>query len=156
MADPLSITASIIGIAAATIKSAKLLFELIDDIKNGPSEIRSVSKDAHAFHSTISALSATLKDSRVWHVIERDDDLVDMIRSLSPPLGNCQELLGELIGLIRKQLRRSSDSRGSKTVLVLVHWTLFTKGRLRALQVRFEASKSTLCSALNTFSLYAP
>ena len=156
MADPISITASVIGIAAATIKSAKVLFELIDDIKNGPSEVRSVSKDAHAFHSTISALSATLKDSKLWHVIQRDEALVDMLRSLSPPLGNCQELLGELIGLIQKQLRRSNDSRGSKTVYVVAHWTLFTKSRLRALQVRFEASKSTLCSALNTFSLYAP
>ena len=97
MADPLSITAGVIATATATIQLAKSLFEIIDDIKDGPGEIVSVSKDAHAFCSIIFALLATLKENKVRHVVERDKDMVEMIRNLDRPLSHCQALLGELV-----------------------------------------------------------
>lgn len=154
MADPLSITAGVVGIATATINTAKALCAIIDDIKDGPGDIESVSRDAHAFYSIIFSLLATLKEDKVRHVVERDVAMVEMIRNLYRPLPHCQALLGELMVQIQKQLKWSTDAQGSRRIFVIVNWTFFTKGKIRALQVRLEASKSTLCSASNAFSLY--
>jgi len=154
MADPLSITAGVVGIATATINTAKALCAIINDIKDGPGEIESVSRDAHAFYSIIFGLLATLKEDKVRHVVERDDAMVEMIKSLERPLSLCQALLGELMVQIQKQLKRSTDAQRSRIIFVVVSWTFFTKGKIRALQFRLEASKSTLCSASNAFSLY--
>lgn len=154
MADPLSITAGVVGIATATIQSAKTLYEILDNTKEGPGEIESVSRDAHAYYSIVFALLATLKENKVRHVVERDEAMIEMIRNLVDPLSHCQALLGELMVQIQKQLKQSTDAQGSRIIFIAVNWILFAKYKIRTLQIRLEASKSTLCSALNAFSLY--
>ena len=72
MTDPISIVAGIVGIASVVITSAKLLFELVDDITGVPEEVKSVSRAAHAFCSIIPSLDAILQEDEIRDVISGD------------------------------------------------------------------------------------
>ena len=67
-----------------------------------------------------------------------------MIGNLAGPLENCQVVLGE-----QKQLKPHLEGKGFQMSTVSVKWCLFTKAEIRGLQLRLEAAKSTLCSALD-------
>lgn len=149
MTDPFSIVAGVIGIATATIQSSNVFFELMNDIKGGPAEIKSVSRDVHAFYAIVFSLKATLKEANVKNVITCDEVMVNMIGNLAGPLENCQMVLGELMVKIQKQLKPHLESKSFRMSTESVKWCLFTKGEIRGLQLRLEAAKSTLCSALD-------
>ena len=154
MADPLSIIASVVAITAAAIRSSKTLFELVDDIKGGPEEIKSISRDTHSFYSIIFSLNATLEDTSIRDAVSGDDAMLEMIGNLTRPLSNCEAVLVELMVKIQKQLKLGSDGRGNRMSATNVEWGLFTKSEIRGLQLRLEAAKSTLNSALNGISMY--
>lgn len=154
MADPLSIFASVLAIAGAAIQSSKALFELVDDIREGPEEIRSISRDAHSFYSVVFSLNTTLGDAKIREIISGDDAMLEMIGNLTSPLSNCEAVLAKLMIKMQKQLRLGSDGRDNRMRLTNVKWGLFTKSEVRGLQLRLEAAKSTLNSALNGISMY--
>jgi hypothetical protein len=154
MTDPLSIIAGVIGITAAAITSSKAFFELVNDIKGVPEEIRSVSRDVHAFYSIIFSLNVTLKEDDVKYVISGDEAMVEMTRNLAGPLDNCRAVLGELMVKIQKGFKPGSEGKGSRMSSINVKWTLFTKSEIRDLQLRLEATKSTLGSALDAVTTY--
>ena len=104
MTDPVTIVTGVIGIATAAIQSSKVFFELVNDIKGGPAEIGSVSRDVHAFYAIVFSLNATLKEVNVKNVITCDEAMVSMIGNLAGPLENCQVVLGELMVKIQKHL----------------------------------------------------
>lgn len=154
MTDPVSIVTGVIGIATAAIQSSKVFFELVNDIKGGPAEIRSVSRDVHAFYAIVFSLNATLKEVNVKNVITCDEAMVSMIGNLAGPLENCQVVLGELMVKIQKQFKPGLESKGFRISTRSVNWCLFTKSEIRTLQLRLEAAKSTLCSALDAVNTY--
>ena len=154
MADPLSIVASVLAIATAAVQSSKALFELVDDIRGGHEEIKSISKDAHSFHSIIHSFSITLKNASIREIISDDDGMLEMIKDLESPLFNCEEALSELMVKLQKRLKLDTDRRGLSRSIVNVKWGLFTKSEVRRLQLRLEAAKSTLNSAMSAISVY--
>ena len=148
MADPLSIIASVVGTATAVVQSAKALFELVDDIKGGPQEIKSISQDARAFYAVVFSLNVALKEEKIKDVVGGDEDMVEMIRNLQSPLANCQMVLGELMVKMQKRMKPSPDGKGFQISVNNVKWALYTKSEVRDLQSRLEAAKSTLDGAL--------
>lgn len=86
MADPLSIVAGVIGLSAAVVQSSKALFELVDSIKQGPDEIKAISKDVHAFYPIIISLSATLSDGDIRGVLDGDVAMLEIVKLLNEPL----------------------------------------------------------------------
>ena len=138
-----------------TVQSARRLFKIIDDIKTGPDEVKAVSRDVLTFCSITSALIATLNEDKVRDIVGKDTAMVEMIRTLGCSLTNCQELLGQLESSIRRYFESGSNKPGSLVRLIYLKWSLSTKDKIRTLQVQLEATKATLCSALNAFSLYA-
>lgn len=148
MADPLSIVAGVIGLAAAVYQSSKTLFELVDSIKQGPDEIKAISKDVRAFYSIIISLSATLSDSDMRNVLDGDVAMLEMVKLLNEPLSNARMVLGELMVKIQPQLKPATDGNGHRISLMNVKWGLSTKTKVRDLLLRLEATKSTLNSAL--------
>ena len=154
MADPLSIFASVLALASAAVQSSKAIFELVDDIREGPEEIRSISRDAHSFYSVVFSLNAALGDARIRETISGDDAMLQMISNLTSPLSNCEAVLARLMIKMQKQLKLGSDGRGDRMRLTSVKWGLFTKSEVRGLQQRLEAAKSTLNGALNGISMY--
>ena len=155
MADPLSIVGAIIAVATTAIQTSKFLVELIEDIKGSPREVKSISRDAHAFYSIIFSLIATLKEERVRHIVSRDETVMELVRNLDKPLSNCQAELGDIMLKIQRQLILGFNANGSGMCFIKIKWAFFTKTELRASHLRLEANKSTLCAALNAFSMYA-
>ena len=148
MAEPLSIFSGIVGISAAAIKASKEVFELVDAVRGGPEEIRSISRDLHAFYSVVFSLNVSFKQKDVRDVISSDEAMVEMIGNLIGPLENCQIVLGALMVKIQK------CDKWARMSLTSLKWGLFTKSEVRDLQVRLEATKSTLISALDTITMY--
>ena len=154
MADPFSIVAGVLGIANVAVQSSKVFLELVNDIKGGPAEIRSVSRDVHAFYAIVFSLNVTLKEVNIKNVITCDEAMVNMIGNLAGPLENCQVVLGELMVKTQKQLKPRLESKGFRMGTIGLKWCLFTKSEIRGLQLRLEAAKSTLCSALDAVTTY--
>lgn len=153
MADPLSIIGGILTIAGAAIQASRTLFELVDDIRECPEEIRSISRDAHSFYSVVFSLNTTLADARIREIISNDHAMLDMIGNLKSPLSNCEAILAKLMIKMRAS-RLGSEGIADRMRLTNVKWGLFTKSEVRGLQLRLEAAKSTLNSVLNGISVY--
>jgi Fungal N-terminal domain of STAND proteins len=154
MMDPFSIIAGVIGITSAAIQSSKAFFELVNAIKGCPAEIQAVSRDVHAFYAIVFSLNAILKEVDVKNVISCDEAMVSMITNLANPLENCQMVLGELMIKIQKRLKHRSEGKGFRMSATYVKWSLCTRSEIRDLQRRLEATKSTLCSALDAVTTY--
>lgn len=154
MADPLSSIASVIGITATVIQLSKAFVELANDIRGGPEEIKSISRDVHAFCSIIFSLNATLKEEDIQKAINGDEAMAKMIQNLTGPLKNCQAVLGELMVKIQKLAVPRLEGTGFRMNSTSVKWGLFNKSELRDLQLRLEAAKSTLGRALEAVTTY--
>ena len=144
--DPLSTIAGVAGISAAAMQSVKSLFDLVDSVKGATEEMRAVSRDVHAFYSIVFSLNVTLKEEDIKGVVSGDKAMVEMIGNLKKPLDNCRAVLGELMVKVQKRI---SVDKGPRMNMAKVKWGLFTKKEVRDLQLRLEATKSTLHSALN-------
>lgn len=151
MAEPLSIIASVTGIATAALQSSKALLELVNDIKGSSEEINAISRDVHAFYAITYTLNTTLKEKVIIDAVGYDEAILEMIKNLSDPLSNCQAVLGELMLKIQRNLKAGSDGKGCRMNL---KWGLFTKGEVKPLQSRLEAAKATLNGALDALATY--
>ncbi|ERF68059.1 hypothetical protein EPUS_09411 [Endocarpon pusillum Z07020] len=152
MADPFSIIAGVLGITAAVIQSSKIFLELVNDIRRCPEEVKSVSKDVHAFYAIISSLNVTLREVDVKDAIAYDDALLTTIGNLAHPLEHCRVILGELKVKIQQQLLPFPNDRRFRINSKILRWSLFTKSEIRTLQRRLEATKTTLCIALDAIT----
>ena len=150
MADPISIFASVIAIATAAIQSSRAIFEITNGIKTSSREIQAISRDALAVHSTISSLHAILRKGERSAGNARDDDaILEMARSLRVPLSNCEMVLEELVFKLQKLLKSNTRDARDWPRTTSVKWVLFVKKEVRDLQLRLEAAKSTLNTALS-------
>jgi hypothetical protein len=60
--DPLSITASAVGIATAALQSAQFLVKTIDNIKDAPRTIKDISADLRVIESVLQDLNTKEQD----------------------------------------------------------------------------------------------
>lgn len=125
MAHPLSTIASVIGVAAAVVQSAKILFELVDDIKNGPEETAALSRDAHAFYSIVFSLQLSLSEDAIQNVVGQDRTMTQMVENLRSPLANCQKVLGQLMVKIQGSLKTRLSGNRRRT-----HWLQVVRKKL--------------------------
>jgi Fungal N-terminal domain of STAND proteins len=152
MADPFSIIAGVLGITTAVIQSSEVFLELVNDIRSGAEEVKAVSEDVHAFYAIVSSLHATLREVDVKDAIACDEILLTTIGNLALPLENCRVVLGELMVKIKQQLQPFPDDKRFRINTKSLKWSLFTKSEIRTLQRRLEATKTTLCSALDAIT----
>jgi hypothetical protein len=84
--DPLSITASVVGITTAALQSAQFLVKTIDNIKDAPGTIKDLSADLRVVESVLRELNANVQD-----------DSLQIIRSsqIGPAVENCDRALDE-------------------------------------------------------------
>lgn len=77
--EPLSITASVVGITTATLQSAQFLVKTIDNVKDAPGTIKDISADLRAIESVLQDLNTKVQDGSL-----------QIIRSNQ--IGPCREL----------------------------------------------------------------
>ena len=152
--DPVTGVAGIvsgtIGFTRLALEASKVLLDLVNDIRKAPTEIRSVSKDIHAFYSIVFSLDIALRERDVQAVLQNDEAMVEMLGNLTVPLDSCRTVLGELMLKIQKLLKHGSKGKG--LFVSSLRWSLFNKNEIKQLQVRLETLKSTFSSALDAIT----
>ncbi|RSL42674.1 hypothetical protein CEP54_015403 [Fusarium duplospermum] len=64
MADPLSVTASVVGIVAAAVQGVQLLSNTIDKIRNAPEAVRSIQDEIQQLKPTLTQLESAINEGR--------------------------------------------------------------------------------------------
>ena len=150
--DFISVFASVIAVATAAIQTSSQVCAFINSVKNCPEDIRSISRDVQALHSIICSIRALMIDVETRQIMSCDDSMVQMMDNLSDPLDGCQELLTQLASKLIKS--SGTVSRGKPPWLnrANLKWGLHTKTEVKHLQLRLEATKSTLGAALDSIT----
>lgn len=102
MADPLSITAGVPGIAATAAHSIHLLVELIDKIKDAPIAVQRSRDDLMFVESVIHTLRSELDgnaNAAKWEQLIEASKLKQALKSLK---GGCDSLNLTLMGLTKR------------------------------------------------------
>ena len=149
----MSIIGGVLTISAAAIKSSVTLVEMVNGIKSHSKEIQAISRDAQSIRSTISSLHTILQNGEIKAGIMDDDAMLEIIKSLTAPLSNCEMILEELVLKMQKQVKFVSKDIGDRAGIMSLKWVLYKKNEIRDVQVRLEAAKSTLNTALNSISV---
>ena len=140
--------------AVAAVQAARLLFELVDDIRAAPDEIKSIAADAHAFYES-TALLGSILDRYNTQPTPRGERLNFQV--VANALQNARHILEQLRLKISRLLRQVLDGTRPRMIFVGVTWSLRAKREIRNLQSKLEITKSTLNHALTleSFSLSA-
>ena len=76
--DPFTIITGVISLATAGLQASKKLYELLDNVQNGPEEIISISQDSRALFDVINSLEMALKKDDMQTLISEDKEIVQV------------------------------------------------------------------------------
>ncbi|PVH69236.1 hypothetical protein DL98DRAFT_474010 [Cadophora sp. DSE1049] len=142
MADPLSITASVVGITTAALQSAQFLVKTIDNIKDAPGTIKDLSADLRVFESVLQELNANVQD-----------DSLQIIRSsqIGPAVENCDRACKAFQSRVERWMKHSKEDK----IFWISRWKigLFGPDRIKTFKGQLNDCKSTLNIALTTANL---
>jgi hypothetical protein len=110
MADPLSISAGVIGTLAFALHSARRTISFIDSIRGAPTVIRALSTDLHTLEHVLGTLGELLN-----HPDFRDNPRrLDFVALLRDPLQLCTATLDSILGRLKPYTWPTGDARTSK------------------------------------------
>ncbi|KAG4435557.1 hypothetical protein IFR05_008968 [Cadophora sp. M221] len=140
--DPLSITASVVGITTAALQSAQFLVKTIDNIKDAPSTIKDLSADLRVVESVLRELNANVQD-----------DSLQIIRSsqIGPAVENCDRACKAFQLQVERWMKHSKEDK----IFWISRWKigLFGPDRIKTFKGQLNDCKSTLNIALTTANL---
>lgn len=143
--DPHSITAGVGGTVGVALHLSRRLFEQVDGIINGPTELVAMRRDTRDFFNILASLEPMLREKEV----KEDKDIFDVIQRLNQPLDNCMATLKNLETLIQKSVKPTGELKKSK-------WrnfaASFREKELRTLADQLANGKLTLGLALTTIN----
>lgn len=141
MADPFSIIAGIVGVAAASAHLANKVHDFTDKVKNAPTQMHDVAFEMSQLSSIFKLLATTLEDGRGAYdpqVLTDADSICHRVRGLQDE--------------IDKLMRKNRGDRGRIGIPSRIKWVL-SYGRVAELLDRIEAAKSSLSLLLDTTQL---
>jgi hypothetical protein len=142
MADPLSVAASILGIASAGIKLSSALYRYTEMVSNADKTIRNIARDLSITSSVVTELGALLgQDSEVRFHLEALMTARDAVRS-------CDEVFKEIQHELDKNLDLEGKGKSAMTNIRKLKWPL-VQPKLTVLHMRLESLKNTLVLVLN-------
>ena len=149
MADPLSISAGVLAVVTAVMQSTKKLVAITKDIKTGSEEISAISREAQSLQQIICLLLAALQAIEREIVNTGDDVILEMLLVVMNPLSHCENVLVEIATKLQKILKYGSKATGERSGVIGLRWALYVKSDVKNLQIRLEAEKATLNTALS-------
>ncbi|KAH7186153.1 uncharacterized protein B0J16DRAFT_305812 [Fusarium flagelliforme] len=139
MADPLSITASIVGIIAATSQGIELLSNTIQNIRNAPESIKSIQTGIQQLKPLLTKLEFGIKEEPTELILSTE---------IRDALGTCNRACTEFNVSLTHWTRHSSGEKTS--VLDNAKIGIFRQGRIRVLNEQLCQSIKILNVTLNT------
>ncbi|KAF5618710.1 White collar 1 [Fusarium sp. NRRL 52700] len=147
MSDPLSVTASVVGIVGALLHGSKRLYEFIDSLQNAPKDIAALSTDLRALYEIL---------AHVTNIQDRLSSHVDLCTSLKTPLENCLNIFDEFTTLLQGFTQTSRDGTIQVRVWKQMAWA-FKDKEIQLFRDTITTYKISLDMALSamTFSTIA-
>lgn len=145
MIDPVSITASVVGITTAAIGSVKFLYTTIGDIKDVPTALGNIRSDLQAVEPVLQKLRIELEseDSQVLLI----DDIKGAIENYNLACSTFQKNLDRWMRYATKHNAFWAEWTARVKVGV------FEQGTINVFKGRLNDCKSTLIVALGTSSV---
>jgi hypothetical protein len=143
MGDPLSITASVVGIATAALQSLQFLVQAIDGVNGAPDVVKSVSTDLRAIRPVLQTLLRAVQD---------DSSQVVLSEHIKDAIENCQRACGTFQLRVEHWTERSTKDK----MFWVDRWKvgLFGLERIKAFRGQLSDCKGTLTFALSTATVY--
>ncbi|KAF5989612.1 GATA transcription factor LreA [Fusarium bulbicola] len=147
MSDPLSVTASVVGIVGALLHGSKRLYEFIDSLRNAPKDIAALSTDLRALYEIL---------AHVTNIQDRLSNHVDLCTSLKAPLENCLNIFDEFTTLLQGFTQTSRNGTIQVRVWKQMAWA-FRDKEIQLFRDTITTYKVSLDMALSamTFSTIA-
>jgi hypothetical protein len=146
MADPLSITASVLAVLTATIQSAQFVVTTIDAIKSVPDTVRDVRNE-------LAALDEVLRHLQQLPVSAAQNTTQGLLASLSimRSLENCEGACKRFGEWLNHEMRHSTEDKTSKIDRSRV--ALLGLKTINAFRGHLDSCKLTLLLALATVTM---
>lgn len=135
MADPLSIIASIVGVAVASAQLANKVHDFTDKYRNAPAQMHAIDSEMSHLSSIFNLLADVLKEGSGAYKPQVLSDAKDI-------LGRVKNIQDE----IKKMMKKNSGLRAR------MKWVM-SAGKVAELLDRIEALKSSLSILLDTTQL---
>lgn len=139
--DPLSVAASVAGVAATGLQLSQTIYDLVTTFTEAENEMMSVADNLSLLAAVFNELEGVLRrDSRVYRH--------RMIRVVNDILKNCQGIFQDISKYVSEMPRHKLSKQFQRKVL----W-YFQRHRVRPLQAGLESMKSTLNVLLHVVQL---
>ena len=140
--DPISVAASVAGIAATSVKLSETIYELISTFYEAEREMSSIANDLSLLAMVLRELEGILqRDSRVYRR--------RMVKVVNEILENCESIFQSISRFVSES---PQNRRSSKQFQRKIRW-YFQRHRVRPLQAGLESMKSTLNVLLHVVNL---
>jgi hypothetical protein len=143
MMDPLSITASVVGITTAALQSAQFLAKTIENVRDAPSTVTDISADLRAVETVLQKLdnapqgdsSQTILSDHIRHAVE-----------------NCDRACVTFQSQVEHWMRHSTEEK----TFWMDRWRigLFGQERIKTFKGQLSDCKGTLSVALSTAIMF--
>ncbi|RYN82212.1 hypothetical protein AA0119_g13442 [Alternaria tenuissima] len=140
--DPLSITASITGITTAAFQSVQFLAKTIDNVKDAPNTVRSVSTDLQAVEPVLQNLEKALQDGTSQIVLSNE---------IKYAVDNCDRACRAFQSQVEHWMKHSTEDK----MFWMDRWKigLFGLERIKTFRGQLSDCKGTLSMALSTATI---
>lgn len=143
MADPLSITASIVGIASTGIQLSTTLYNYTETVINADKNIREIARDLSITSSVITELGTLLGQDDAAQL-----QCESALTTAREAVHGCEEVFKEIQKELNKSLDLEGNGKSPMSKLKRLKWPL-VEPKLNVLQLRLERLKNTLVLMLN-------
>jgi hypothetical protein len=141
--DPLTITASVVGITTAALQSVQFLVQTIDKIKEAPDTIKGVSTDLRVIQPVLQSLVRIVQDSPSEIVLSEQ---------IKHAVENCERACGTFHLQVKHWREHSTEDK----MFWIDRWKvgLFGLERIKTFRGQLSDCKGTLSVALSTAIMY--
>lgn len=140
MADPLSLTTSVIAILGTALQSVQFLYKTIQDVKSLPETLKATENDLRVLESVLQGMQRLVHENNFSDIILRPEVIA--------AARNCQETCTSFHKILNHWTRRSKEDQ----MFWRDKWriVLFGEKTLEAFKAQVHTNKSTLTFAMTT------
>ena len=145
MSDPLSITASVVGITVAALHGTRLLLEDLQQLKDAPKTVKRLVEEVHSVNTAL-ALVQEVED-REWELLG-----ADLAELLKTTICNCKQACDLFRTDLQRWTRHSEDGKLAWKDRANVGF--FKQAQIKAMSEQVSNCRLTITSAVSIATLY--
>ena len=144
MSDPLSITASVVGIIVPALHGIRLLLEDLQQLKDAPKIVKRLVEDVHSVDTALKLLQSV--EDREWDLLGSG-----IAEQSKTTISSCTQACDLFRTDLQRWTRHSDDSKLAWQDRVKVGF--FKQGQIKAISEQLSNCKLTINSVVNIATL---